>query len=216
MKPKLLDLYCGAGGAAKGYQRAGFYVVGVDSSPQPNYCGDEFILADSLGIDLSGYNAFHASPPCQAHSTIAKQNRSIRPDRYNHPDLIAATRGRLVSTCKPYLIENVPGAPLLDPVLVCGSFFGLDIRRHRLFESNIALFGTPCCHYWQRPRFRSLDRRKSTLSTVIGVHGHTNYTGEAELREVAMGIDWMTSAELVQAIPPAYTEFLGNQLIKFV
>lgn len=235
-KPRLLDLFCGAGGCTKGYQRAGFYVVGVDNKPQPNHCGEEFHQADALevldtllagdtwqGYRLEDFAAIHASPPCQAHSTIGKQIRQ-RFESIEHIDLVAPTRELLVRTGLPYVIENVPGAPLVAAVTLCGSSFGLDVRRHRLFETNWGLMGPPCAHGWQTPRFRSLDKRRgaksvvpvhgsSQLASVVGVHGHINYAGEQELRKKAMDIDWMSPYELTQAIPPAYTELVGHQLM---
>jgi len=205
-----------------GYYLAGFRVIGIDIKDQPRY-PFEFIKMDALEFldryiagEFERAQAFHASPPCQHASTIAKQQRQRRPGKYSHPNLIPPTRGRLVRTGKPYVIENVIGAELVTPVEVCGSWFGLNVRRHRLFESNLALMGTPCCHYWQKPRFRSLDKRHSGLAGVVGVHGHINYRGEKIIREHAMGIDWMESDELTQAIPPAYTEFIGKQLMQFL
>jgi len=218
----LLDLFCGAGGCTKGYQRAGFHVTGVDVEPQPNYCGDEFHQADALTFPLEGYDVIHASPPCQAHSTIGKQVRG-RFSHIEHPDLVAPTRQLLDATGLSYVIENVPGAPLLRPVTICGSSLGLDVRRHRIFETNWSLMAPPCAHGWQTPRFRSLDQRRgpksvvpvhgsSQLASVVGVHGHINYAGEQELRKRAMDIDWMSAYELTQAIPPVYTELIGHQL----
>src|SRR3972149_6341276 len=127
-KPSLLDLFCGAGGAARGYQRAGFYVVGVDIKPQPHYCGDEFYRADALTYPLDGFDAIHASPPCQRYSWCALQKYRI-----NHPDLIGAVRYELVKSGKPYIIENVAGARklLLNPIKLCGTMFDLPIWRHR-------------------------------------------------------------------------------------
>lgn len=214
MKPRLLDLFCGAGGCSVGYDRAGFEVVGVDSAPQPRY-PFEFHQADAMTFPLEGFDAIHASPPCQAHSSIAKQQRTRRPDTYDHPDLVAATRDRLRATGLPFVIENVLGAPLENPVLLCGSSFGLNVRRHRLFEVHgFALMALPCAHHWQTPRFRSLDKRRGgELASVVGVHGHQNYAGERELREWAMDISWMSPYELAQAIPPAYTEHIGAYLL---
>lgn len=227
---RLLDLYCGAGGAAAGYSRAGFEVVGVDLAPQPRY-PYTFIQADALEVlrlvvVTGGFDAIHASPPCQAYSSIAKQRRAMAPGRYAHPDLVADTRQLLQQTGAPYVIENVIGAPLADAIMLCGSSFGLDVRRHRLFElgGGVSCMALPCAHYWQTPRFISLDKRRGPRSTVpvhgggqlmavVGVQGHLNYPGERELREKAMGIDWMNSYELTQAIPPAYTEYIGRALV---
>ncbi len=227
MRPLLLDLYCGAGGAAKGYDMAGFQVVGVDDKTQPNYpypmCeGDALWLMDHLisgkrayfgdrRYGIGDFAAIHASPPCQAHSTVSGRAKKGRPGRYEC--FIARTRARLKASGLPYVIENVVGAPLIAPVMLCGSSFKLDVRRHRLFESNVLLMAYPCDHSWQTPRFRSLDSRRKTLASVVGVHGHVNYAGESELRKAAMQIDWMTMPELSQSIPPAFTEFIGKQLI---
>ena len=226
-KPRLLDLFCGAGGAAMGYHRAGFDVIGVDAVSQPNY-PFEFHQADALTFPLDGFDAIHASPPCQHASTIAKQQRVRRPDTYEHPDLVPQTRARLIATGVPYVIENVIGAQLVNAIVLCGSSFGLDLRRHRLFECSFPLLAQPCAHHWQTPRFRSLDSRLNRpellstipvygtgrhLATVVGVHGHHNYAGERELRERAMGVDWMSPYELTQAIPPAYTEHIGHYLM---
>lgn len=207
---RLLDLFCGAGGASMGYFRAGFDVVGVDINPQPNY-PFEFHQADALTFPLDGFDAVHASPPCQAFS---KQTS----DRSKHFNLIPATRQRLLDARARYVIENVEGTlpHLINPIRLCGSSFGLDVRRHRYFEANWDLVGKPCEHAWQTPRFRSLNIanvRAGRLASVVGVHGHINYPGEQELRERAMGIGWMSISELTQAIPPAYTEFIGRQML---
>lgn len=219
-RPLLLDLFCGAGGAAKGYHDAGFDVIGVDIEPQPNY-PYEFEQTDALNpmMLLSMLpDAVHASPPCHDRSTVAGQARKAGRE---YPQLIAATRQRLDRLRVPYVIENVVGArPLmLDPATYCGSSFGLDVRRHRLFEANWELAPPPCDHAWQTPRFQSLDSRMvkaGRLASVVGVHGHCNYAGEFEIRCKAMGIDWMTSDELTQAIPPAYTEHIGRQLLDVI
>ena len=216
MRPRLLDLFSGAGGAARGYQLAGFHVTGVDIKPQPRYCGDEFHQADALKYCQEHgheFDASHASPPCQAHSSVTPETH-----RGNHIDMIPATRITLNGTGLPWIMENVEGAKpsMIRPVLLCGSMFGLDVRRHRLFESNVFLMFPECQHHIWKPRFRSLDRRQKSLSCVIGNHGHLNYPGEKELRQKAMGIDWMNVKELAQAIPPAFTEYLGRQLMQYV
>jgi len=235
MKPRLLDLFCGAGGAAVGYHRAGFDVVGVDINPQPNY-PFEFVQADALDppVFWDDFDAIHASPPCQAHSTIGKQIRKLGKTENEHPDLVPQTREMLKTSGLPYVIENVMGAPLENPIMLCGSSFGLNVRRHRLFECSGFDIGLvpPCAHHWQKPRFISLDRRRGLksvvpvhggaqpdtrgMASVVGVHGHHNYAGERALREWAMDIDWMSPYELTQAIPPAYTEFIGAQLLAHV
>jgi DNA (cytosine-5)-methyltransferase 1 len=210
-RPLLLDAFCGAGGAAVGYQRAGFDVVGVDHLPQPNY-PFRFIQADALEYLAEHgreFDTIHASPPCHAYSSVTGRNRQ------RYPDLIAPTRELLQASELPYVIENVPGAPLVNAVQLCGSSFGLNVRRHRLFECSFPLNALvpPCAHHWQRPRFRSLDSQQKTLASVVGVHGHLNYAGEDVLREQAMGIDWMATDELTQAIPPAYAEYIGTFLL---
>jgi DNA (cytosine-5)-methyltransferase 1 len=229
-RPRLLDLFCGAGGAAMGYHRAGFDVVGVDIHPQPHY-PFEFHQADALTFPLDGFDAIHASPPCQHFSTIAKQARLRFPGRFDHPDLVAPTRDRLIAAGVPWVMENVRGAPFVSWFQLCGSSFGLDLRRHRIFETGGGfdpLMVPPCAHHWQTPRFISLDKRRRNVSpvvsvhgtgrhyalaSVVGVHGHINYSGERELRERAMGIDWMSPHELAESIPPAYTEWIGSQLL---
>lgn len=221
-RPRLLDLFCGAGGAGVGYARAGFEAVGVDIARQPRYPfafrqGDAISALEralwyrdsgrrALDFDLADFDAIHASPPCQRYTNLVKRE---------YPDLIAPIRDLLEATGLPYVIENVPGAPLKDPVRLCGSMFGLDVRRHRLFETNWPLGQPDCRHSRQTPRFRSLDKKMADagrLASVVGVHGHINYAGEFELRCKAMDIDWMTNDELVEAIPPAYTEFIGEAL----
>lgn len=212
---RLLDLFCGAGGAAMGYHLAGFDVVGVDINPQPNY-PFEFHQMDVLELSVNWmwreFDAIHASPPCQAFS---KQTA----DRSKHINLIPTTRMYLAATGRPYVIENVEGtlSHLINPIRLCGSSFGLDIRRHRYFEANWPIVGKPCDHAWQTPRFRSLNIanvRAGKLASVVGVHGHINYPGEQDIREKAMQIDWMSIKELTQAIPPAYTEYIGAQLLE--
>jgi DNA (cytosine-5)-methyltransferase 1 len=205
MKPRLLDLFSGAGGAAVGYHRAGFEVVGVDINPQPNY-PYEFHQADALTYPLDGFDAIHASPPCQAFTAYRRRGDGVGDD---YPDLIDPVRQRLQATGLPYVIENVAGAPLHNPARLCGSSFGLDVQRHRYFESNVTLLAPPCDHGWQTPRFPCATNRTNLRRTVeVGV-----WRIPLAVQQQAMGIDWMTLRELSEAIPPAYTECLGAQLL---
>jgi DNA (cytosine-5)-methyltransferase 1 len=207
-RPRLLDLFCSAGGATRGYQLAGFHVTGVDIEPQPRYCGDHFIQADALDVDLSGYDAIHASPICYAWSKM----RDCRPgSKVDQPDLITPLRPMLQATGLPYVIENVPGAPLINPVQLCGSGFGLPLQRHRLFESNLALWGVPCAHGqnpWN-PAYGHSTGRKRRRVPVIG-----EWRVPKQLQHEAMGIDWMTLPELTEAIPPAFTLHIGTLLLE--
>jgi DNA (cytosine-5)-methyltransferase 1 len=226
-KPRLLDLFCGAGGCTKGYQRAGFYVVGVDVKPQPNYCGDEFVQADALEVlrgewvpfggvpgrhwttssTLAGFDAIHASPPCQAFT-----NARVIHGR-EHADLLTPCRELLGGTGLPWVIENVPGAPMRPDLVLCGSMFpelgdeDHGLIRHRWFEfSDPRILGPlalvqPCQH-------------KDKTVSVFGHGGHI-YHGVEQWRRV-MGIEWMKRDELAQAIPPAYTELIGHQLMTYL
>ena len=214
MKPRLLDLFCGAGGAAKGYQRAGFYVVGVDIKPQPHYCGDEFYQADALTFNLEGYDVYHASPPCQAYVDYNKKGQ--KPS--NHPRLIEPSRERLLSTGKPYIIENIHKAPLYSHILLCGTMFGLRTRRHRYFEAPcLPLLPVYSCNHWG-----TVSNGEFVGVYARGGHGPRHGKGIREpasrpaqvTAAEAMGIDWMTVKELTQAIPPAYTEYIGGYLMK--
>lgn len=211
MRPRLLDLFCGAGGAAMGYHEAGFDVVGVDIKPQPRY-PFQFIQADATELDrsfLNGFDAVHASPPCQVHSITAKLHKATVA---RHGDFIDATRQLCVESRLPYVIENVPGAPLLDPVMLCGTMFGLRVFRHRLFECSFYLMTPP--HEPHRGTTNS-SRTYSTFATgadMICVAGH-NFRREDGA--AAMGIDWPARREeIAQAIPPAYTRFIGEQLLR--
>lgn len=218
---RLLDLFCCAGGASEGYRRAGFEVVGVDIDPQPNYPG-EFIKADALEVlaDLdfmATFDAVAASPPCQVNLNLTKMNVALGRE-HGHVQLIPATRAGILATGLPYVIENVADArsQLRNPIRLCGSTFGLPVRRHRLFESSEPLVAPPCNHRWQKvPRYWTSWRPNGEhrLASVVQVYGHG-----ADQHEwgPALGIDWMTGKELAEAIPPAYTEFLGRQLLRFV
>lgn len=218
-RPRLLDLFCGAGGAAMGYHRAGFEVVGVDTAPQPRY-PFEFLQADALEVvatwDLTRFDAIHASPVCKAFTSMAR----LHPD-IEHPDQITPLRPLLQAAGLPYVIENVPGAPLIDPILICGSMFDppMDVRRHRLFESNWGLRNHhwPCRHKLWAKRFPAEHRKtRGGMARVVGVYGGGRYAGSDALRQRAMQIDWMSRDELTQAIPPAYTQWIGEQLAAVV
>jgi DNA (cytosine-5)-methyltransferase 1 len=206
---RLLDLFCGAGGAAMGYYRAGFaHIVGVDHEPQPNY-PFEFVQADALDyLNAHGheFDLIHASPPCQAYS----KTRHLHPDT-QHPDLVPDTRRLLQQTQVPYVIENVPGAPLHNPVTLCGLMFGLPLFRHRLFETHPWMLGPP---HPSHNGHRSKINARPDDNAVYTVAGHSGgIHGTSDQWRAAMGIDWMTASELTQAIPPAYTEWIGRQML---
>lgn len=204
---KLLDLFCKAGGAGMGYHLAGFEVVGVDIEPQPHY-PFPFIQADALTFDMSSYDVIHASPPCQGYSALNSVNKR------EYPMLIPQMRARLQASGKPWIMENVEGAPMPYYVKLCGSHFGLPIRRHRLFETSHLLFSPgPCNHKGQGIGIYGGHFR------IVKVYGHPspkyeNFT--LEQGRAAMGISWMNRKELCQAIPPAYTEYLGRQLLEIL
>jgi DNA (cytosine-5)-methyltransferase 1 len=215
VKPRLLDLLCGAGGCSVGYHRAGFDDVGVDINPQPNY-PFTFHRADAIQFvkDYGGsFDAIHASPPCQSHvKGLAGVNRA-RGRTLAHVDLIAPVREWLKAWGVPYVIENVEGAPLEAPVRLCGSSFGLAVRRHRLFESNVPLMAPPCAHHLQTEAKYPTNWRPNgerRLAKVVQVYGNAAGT---HLWPAAMGIAWMTTPELAEAIPPAYTEHVGGYLL---
>lgn len=204
--PRLLDLFCGAGGAAMGYHRVGFEVVGVDSKPQPHY-PFRFIQADALTFPLDGFDVIHASPPCQAFSITANLARA-QGKQASTVDLLTPLRPRLDATGRPYVIENVKGAPLHDPMVLCGSMFGLRVRRHRLFESRVLLQPPGPCRHNEQGRPVGVYHALNDHIPQGGTTAQTLEEGQA-----AMGIDWMPWASLKEAIPPAYTEWIGNQLL---
>jgi DNA (cytosine-5)-methyltransferase 1 len=208
MKPRLLDLFCGAGGAAMGYHRAGFEVVGVDIKLQPHY-PFEFHQADALTYILDGFDAYHASPPCQAN-TVLFPNTLHRKD-YGHKDCIPETRTILEQIGKPYVIENVPNATMNTLIVLCGTMFGLKVFRHRLFESNIMLLQP--FHLKHDGVTAGKGRTPKNDNDYWTVTGHI---GDLKGAGKAMGIDWMSMPELVQAIPPAYTEYIGKYLMNEV
>lgn len=215
-RPRLLDLFCGAGGAAMGYHRAGFEVVGYDIAPQPHY-PFEFWQGDAIDALrdkalMETIDAIHASPPCQSFTAYRRKGHGVG-DGY--ANLIPGVRWLCKLSGKPYVIENVAGAPLEDAVRLCGSSFGLDVRRHRFFESNVSMLRPPCNHAAQLPgRFPgATNRRPMSRATVeVGV-----YRIPLETQKRAMGVDWyVTLSELSQAIPPAYTEHIGNYLMAYI
>lgn len=227
MTIRLLDLYCGAGGAGRGYADVGFEVVGVDIDDQPNYPKDlEFMQADALKLLADPrirfeFDAIHASPPCQRHSTL----KTVLTAPYE--DLLAQTRELLIATGLPYVIENVPGArrQMVKPVQICGTALGCydhetELRRHRLFESNWWAVGTPCRHSrFLRPvgvygHLTHADRPNRPVDGPTGPHGWK--AGKQRARTL-MGIDWeVTDHDVGEAIPPAYTRWIGSQLYRIL
>lgn len=217
---RLLDVFCGVGGASMGYAWAGFDVVGVDIEPHPAY-PLPFVQADALEVLaddrwLVAFDIVHASPPCPLFSVVTTPT-----SRAKHPDLLAPTRAALIAARVPYIIENVPGAPMVSPLMLCGASFGLGtrcddgvyrhLRRHRLFESNLAIMGPGCACPPSQP---------------VGVHGQggglryradgtsRGYQSSAAEARRAMRIEWATNhKDVTDAIPPAYTEYLGRQVL---
>lgn len=210
---RILDLFCGAGGAGMGYRRAGFEVVGVDINPQPRY-PFEFHQGDALKFLLENwreFDAFHASPPCQAFTNAQR----IRGN--DHPDYITATReafqlihpnriGSGSRMFRPWVIENVPGAPLRDPIELCGATFGLGTYRHRIFECKPGLYAMPHPEHIAPVAKMGRPPKPGEFMHVVG-----NFSGVRQARK-AMGIDWMTRDELSESIPPSYSEFIGRQI----
>lgn len=245
-KPSLLDLFSGAGGAARGYQLAGFCVLGIDIKFQKHYAGCRFHQADAfdyLRDHGHEFDVIHASPPCQAFSSM----RNMWNARKDHQDLLTSIRPLLIGTGVPYVIENVYGAPLISPVMLCGTTFQLrtadgagELRRHRYFESSVPLGLTPPCQH-HGPVIgvyggHGRDRRRRSVPVLshsggsegrrrtVEIWGHAGGFSvrdgtqrfSAQARREAMGIDWMTVDELSQAIPPAYTFWIGKQLMKAI
>jgi DNA (cytosine-5)-methyltransferase 1 len=219
-RPRLLDLFCGAGGAAMGYHRAGFDVVGIDVRPQSDYPFD-FIRDDALKWlndypSLYGFDAVHASPPCQAYTHARHMANRGRAD---HPRLIEPTRLHLQAVGLPYVIENVVGAPLREAVLLCGASFGLTVKRHRLFESNVPIMAPPCaCGRHRVKQFASTPRVDGSRPLSAYVNPLASETTHDDFA-VALGIDWVSAGgkrparALHEAIPPAYTEHIGGYLL---
>lgn len=214
---RILDLFCCAGGAGMGYARAGFEVVGVDTAPQPDY-PFEFRRADAMTYPLDGFDAIHASPPCKVFTPLRHTARTAASLFDAHTDLLTPLRPRLVASGLPYVIENVVGAAgvMADPVTFCGSSFGLMVRRHRLFESNIALTAPPCDHASQPVVLGVYGTGGGDSGRAArGGGGGVKVSGKAAAD--ALGIDWTTDQKrLSQAIPPAYTEHIGRQLLTYL
>ena len=181
-------------------------ITGVDIKPQPHY-PFKFVQADAMMFSLEGYDFIWASCPCQRFSkSVTIENRK------KHPDYIFGTRERLTKSRKPFVIENVPRSPLLNPVMLCGTSFNLGVARHRLFESNFPIRSLPCNHEKYEPKYPPAWNRKNKLRFVAVSGGWSNVPHKEAQR--AMGIDWMNSKELSEAIPPAYSEWIGNELKK--
>lgn len=210
---RLLDLFCGAGGCSVGYYRAGFDVEGVDITPHDDY-PFTFHQADAMDVlrdreFLNQFDVIHASPPCQAF-TSARHLSKAQGNKTNTLDLLTPTTQLLRAWGGMYVIENVPGAPMTNPALMCGSAFGLQVRRHRYFDSPLLLMNSGCRH--------SQQGRPVGVYHVMGdeiPHGGRTARTLQEGR-IAMGIDWMTWRDLKEAIPPAYTQYIGEQVLAAV
>lgn len=225
MRPRLLDAFCGLGGCSVGYARAGFDVVGIDIEAQPHYPFFDVIQGDAIAYltdpeFLDGFDAIHASPPCKLYTAMrARSNKDPEHLRTKYDtDLLDRTRAALIASGKPYVIENVVGAPLLDPVMLCGSMFGLGLldgtailKRHRLFESNVELAGAGPDSCLGRKIVGVYGAGGAWTRTAPG-GGGVKVSGP-QAAEV-LGIEWSSHQPgLSQAIPPAYTEHIGRQLI---
>lgn len=205
-RPKALDLFSGAGGAARGLQLAGYHVTGIDIRPQPRYAGDVFIQGDAMEMDWQGYDLIWASPPCELYSELTPVEH-----RAAHPDLLPEVLKRLRAQFTPYIVENVAGARRFfrSPVVLCGSMFGLPLQRHRWFEigNSSAFFLLPPCNHSEPPvlvsgrGMRKIGGKRWSGSTMPKMRS-------------AMGIDWMIRDELRDAIPPAYSKYLAEQITK--
>ena len=209
-RPRLLDLFCGAGGAGMGYHRAGFDVVGVDIEPHPDY-PFPMLCMDALELDLrTGVDAIHASPPCQGYTTMNNRHGS------SYPKLLGEVRERLVATGLPYVIENVPGAKrwMNSPITLSGEMFGLRVHRPRLFESNVLLLLPPKPP--RQPDPVAVYGKQDGRRLWTRADGSELRVADLASASEAMGIDWMTWDDLREAVPPAYTEYIGAQLLRAV
>ena len=205
----LLDLFCGGGGASYGYELAGFCVTGVDIKQQPKYRG-KFIQSDAieyLKAHFHEYDVIHASPPCQAYSMASMQ---FRKSGKVYVDLINITRQELIKTGKPYIIENVPSSPLINPIELCGTMFGLRTYRHRLFESNIELDKPP--HFSHTFKNAKMGRKPNGYEFIQYVG---NFSGVKMVQNIT-GLFWLGQKELAQSIPPQYTKYIGKQIMNYL
>jgi DNA (cytosine-5)-methyltransferase 1 len=209
MKPRLLDLFACQGGASAGYAAAGFLPHGVDIDPQPRYPYD-FTQADALQFIAErhswirhNFEAVHASPPCQLYSNAQRiQGRE-------HPDLVGPIRDALNSLGLPWVIENVEGAPLRDPVTLCGSMFGLRTYRHRLFETGGGFALAQPDHPEHTAPLRKMGRRPQPGDMI---HAVGNFSGVETVR-ADWGVGWMNRDGIREAIPPAYSLAVGRELM---
>ena len=214
MSARLLDLFCGAGGAAKGYHDAGFEVLGVDNVAQPHY-PYEFVLADAMTYPLEGFDVIHASPPCQGYS-IMRNLPWLREREY--PLLIEPTKERLAASGAIYVIENVMGArAILQAGWLCGGMFGLPFFRHRLFETSFFWLqpGHPKHqHTVRNGRMLGARARDIVHNGAQAVGANVGHAAGVKDARIAMNIDWMSRDEITQAIPPAYTEYIGRAALE--
>jgi hypothetical protein len=235
-KPLLVDLCCKAGGASKGYSDAGFDVVGVDIQKQKNY-PFKFIRGDVLEMDLPEADLYHASPPCQLFSIGTAKYRN---QGKQYPDVLTPLRERLLKTGKPFIIENVPGAPIRKDVFLCGEMFALRVIRHRIFEihgftvlqpphikhklslregSAVGVYGSNGTLFMishkanYKEEYEKLKKHRQSWYATVAGNGGNSYSYQLSKWREAMGIDWMNKKELTQAIPPAYTKYIGTMAI---
>lgn len=216
-KPRIVDLFGGAGGAAKGLQRAGFWVIGVDIAPQPDYCGDDFIQMDAfkfLKRHRRMFDFIWASPPCQDFSRLTLGNRA-KGLFDNHVNLIPRTRKMLRDSGRPFVIENVGTAPLRKDLELCGLMFDLPLFRHRVFELHGFEVPQPRHVSHAGRRVRGYRHGEFYGGDIIGVYGSGGGKGELRDWQRAMGIDWTSSwHSLAEAVPPVYSELIGRHMIK--
>lgn len=212
---RLLDAYCCSGGATRGYQEAGFHVTGVDIAEQPDYCGDDFICADAVDFIAKyghRFSAVHASPPCQASSALTKGTNRGRV----YPQLIPATRNALDDTGRPWVMENVAGAPLRRDLMLCGEMFGLGVIRHRFFEFGGWSMPQPE-HKPHRGRVAGMRHGQWFDGPYFAVYGEGGGKGTVTQWQGAMGINWTSNRKsIAEAIPPAYTKYVGSYLAEAV